>query len=170
MTLTDDIVDLTDTATKINPPLRGERDTAALFAALKDGTIDMIVTDHSPHAAEEKDREYGYAPSGFPGLETSLGVMLTDFWHTGELPLPQIIAKMTSNPARIFGLPYGTLSAGKAADVTIIDPDYRWTVDPAAFYTKCRISPFKGKKLRGKAVLTMVAGEIVMRDGRVIER
>ncbi len=166
--LTDDMVELTDTATKINPPLRSRSDTAALQEALQDGTIDMIVTDHSPHAAEEKDREYGYAPSGFPGLETSLAVMLTAFWHTGKLTLPQLIAKMTSEPARIFGLPGGSLGVGKAADVTVIDPDYRWVVDPTAFYTKCRISPFKGREMRGKAVLTMVGGKTVMRSGKVL--
>ena len=168
LTLTDDAVELTDTSTKINPPLRGKDDVAALEAALKDGTIDMIVTDHSPHANEEKDREYGNAPSGFPGLETSLAVMLTDFWHKGKMTLPFIIDKMSAAPAKVFGLPGGSLSAGSAADVTIIDPEFVWKVDPARFYTKCRYSPFNGKEMRGKAVLTMVGGRIVMRDGEII--
>ena len=168
LTLTDDVVNLTDTATKINPPLREKKDIEALLAGLKDGTIDIIVTDHSPHANEEKDREYIYAPSGFPGLETSLAVMLTEFFHTGKLDLPFIISKMSATPAKIFGLSAGTLSVGSAADIAVIDPNLEWTVNPAEFYTKCRYTPFKGKRMRGKAILTMVGGRIVMRDGKIL--
>ena len=100
LTMTDECVNLFDTSTKINPPLRTQKDCDALLEGLKDGTIDAIVTDHSPHAQEEKDREYIYAPSGFPGLETSLGIMLTDLWHTGHLDLPLIISKMSYEPAQ----------------------------------------------------------------------
>ena len=131
------------------------------------GTIDAIVTDHSPHAVEEKDREYIYAPSGFPGLETSLGVMLTDLYHTGKLDLPTIISKMTVEPAKCFGLACGTLAKGAAADVVVIDPDLEWTVDAAKFYTKGSHSPFVGKQMKGKAVLTLVDGEVAMKDGIV---
>lgn len=167
LTMTDECVTLSDTSTKINPPLRSQADCDALLAGLKDGTIDAIVTDHSPHAVEEKDREYIYAPSGFPGLETSLGVMLTDLYHTGKLDLPTIISKMTVEPAHCFGLACGTLAKGAAADVVVIDPDFEWTVDAAKFYTKGSHSPFVGKQMRGKAVLTLVDGEVAMKDGIV---
>ena len=167
LTLTDDMVNLTDTATKINPPLRSKNDAEALFAALKDGTIDIIVTDHSPHANEEKDREYIYAPSGFPGLETSLAVMLTDFYHTGKLTLTELAEKMSLNPAKIFNLAGGTLSVGAAADIAVVDTELDWTARAKDFYTKCKYSPFDGKKMKGKAVLTIVGGRIVMKDGKI---
>ena len=167
LTLTDECVTLTDTSTKINPPLRSQSDCDALLAGLKDGTIDAIVTDHSPHAEEEKDQEYMYAPSGFPGLETSLGIMLTDLCHAGKLDLPTIISKMTYEPAKCFGLSCGTLAKGAAADVVVIDPEKEWTVDAKKFYTRGTHSPFVGKKMKGKAVLTIVDGEVAMRDGIV---
>ncbi len=167
LTMTDECVNLFDTSTKINPPLRTQRDCDALLAGLKDGTIDAIVTDHSPHAQEEKDREYIYAPSGFPGLETSLGVMLTDLCQTGKLDLPTIITKMTYEPAQALGLAAGTLNTGAAADITVIDPELTWTVDEKKFYTRGSHSPFVGRQLKGRAVLTVVDGRIVMRDGQV---
>ena len=167
LTLTDECVTLSDSSTKINPPLRSQKDCDALLEGLKDGTIDAIVTDHSPHAPEEKDREYMYAPSGFPGLETSLGVMLTDFYHTGKLDLPFILSKMTYEPAQVFGLSCGTLQKGAAADVVVIDPEFAWTVEAEKFYTKGSHSPFVGKQMKGKAVLTIVDGEVVMKDGVV---
>ena len=167
LTMTDECVNLFDTSTKINPPLRTQKDCDALLEGLKDGTIDAIVTDHSPHAQEEKDREYIYAPSGFPGLETSLGIMLTDLWHTGHLDLPLIISKMSYEPAKALGLDAGTLAPGKAADVTVIDPELEWTVDAKRFYTRGSHSPFVGRQLKGKAVLTLVDGEVVMKDGVV---
>ena len=168
LTLTDECVNLFDTSTKINPPLRAQKDCEALLEGLKDGTIDAIVTDHSPHAQEEKDREYIYAPSGFPGLETSLGIMLTDLYHQGKLDLTTIVSKMTCEPAKVFGMDAGTLAVGKSADITVIDPELCWTVDEKKFYTKGSHSPFIGRKLKGKAVLTIVAGKIVMRDGEVL--
>ncbi len=168
LTLTEDCVDLTDSATKTNPPLRSQKDVDAMLAGLKDGTIDMIVTDHSPHAEEEKDVEYAYAPSGFPGLETAVGVLLTDLYHTQKADLPLLISKMTAEPARIFGLDAGTLTIGKPADLTILDPNQEWTVEEKNFYTKGTHSPFVGRRLTGKAVLTMVDGRIVMKDGKVI--
>ena len=168
LTMTDECVNLFDTSTKINPPLRTQKDCDALLAGLKDGTIDAIVTDHSPHAQEEKDREYIYAPSGFPGLETSLGIMLTDLYHTGALDLPLIISKMTYEPAQVFGMAAGTLIEGAAADITVIDPELKWTVDAKKFYTRGSHSPFVGRQLQGKAVLTLVDGEVVMRDGKVL--
>ena len=167
MTMTDECVNLFDTSTKINPPLRSQSDCDAIIEGLKDGTIDAIVTDHSPHAQEEKDREYIYAPSGFPWLETSLGVMLTDLYHTGKMDLPLIISKMTWEPAKVFGLDAGSLAAGKAADLTVIDPNLVWTVDDQKFYTRGSHSPFVGRELKGRAVMTVVDGKVVMQDGIV---
>lgn len=167
LTMTDDCVNLYDSSTKINPPLRTQADCDALLAGLKDGTIDAIVTDHSPHAQEEKDREYMFAPSGFPGLETSLGVMLTDLYHAGKLDLKTIISKMTWEPAKVFKLDAGTLNVGSAADIIVIDPDKEWIVDAKNFYTKGSHSPFIGRKLKGKAVMTFVDGKMMMRDGKV---
>lgn len=168
LTMTEECVNLFDTSTKINPPLRAQKDCEAILAGLKDGTIDAIVTDHSPHAQEEKDREYIYAPSGFPGLETSLGIMLTDLYHAGKLELPTLISKMSYEPAKVLGLTAGTLTEGAAADVTVIDPELEWQVDEKKFYTKGSHSPFAGRKLKGKAVLTVVKGQIVMQDGEVL--
>lgn len=167
LTMTDDCVNLYDSSTKINPPLRTQADCDALLAGLQDGTIDAIVTDHSPHAQEEKDREYMFAPSGFPGLETSLGVMLTDLYHAGKLDLKTIISKMTWEPAKVFKLDAGTLNVGSAADITVIDPDKEWVVDAKNFYTKGSHSPFIGRKFKGKAVMTFVDGKMMMRDGKV---
>ena len=168
--LTDDCVQLTDSSTKVNPPLRGQKDADAMLDALKDGTIDIIVSDHSPHAAEEKDREYMYAPSGFPGLETTLGLLLTELYHKGKMDLPALIAKMTSAPAALFHLHAGSLEAGMPADITVIDLDKEWVVDAEQFYTRGTHSPYVGYRLKGKAVMTVVDGRIVMRDGKVLAR
>ncbi|MBB5336182.1 dihydroorotase [Pectinatus brassicae] len=169
LTMTEDMVNLADSSTKVNPPLRTDSDVNAVLNGLLDGTIDAIVTDHAPHAVEEKDREYKYAPSGFPGLETALGVLLTDLYHTGKADLPLIIEKMSSAPAKIFGLNKGTLSKDAVADITIIDPDLEWTVDKDKFYTKGSHSPFVGRKLKGKAISTIVAGRIIMQNGIIIK-
>ena len=166
--LTDECVDPLDSSTKVNPPLRGQKDVDAMREALKDGTIDIIVSDHSPHAEEEKDREYMYAPSGFPGLETTLGLLLTELYHKGEMELPELIAKMTSLPAALFRLNAGSLGVGMPADITVIDLDQEWVVDAAAFYTRGTHSPYVGRRLKGKAVMTVVDGRIVMRDGNVL--
>ena len=160
LTMTDDLVNPTDSSTKINPPLRTKKDCDALLAGLLDGTIDMIVTDHSPHAPEEKDREYIYAPSGFPGLETALGILLTDLYHENKIDLPTLISKMTYEPAKIFKLDAGTLSVGAPADVAIIDTNLEWTVDAKKFFTRGSHSPFVGRKLKGRAVVTICNGKI----------
>ncbi|MBQ7630189.1 MAG: amidohydrolase family protein, partial [Selenomonadaceae bacterium] len=160
LTMTDDLVNPTDSSTKINPPLRTKKDCDALLAGLLDGTIDMIVTDHSPHAPEEKDREYIYAPSGFPGLETALGILLTDLYHENKIDLPTLISKMTYEPAKIFNLNAGTLNVGAPADVAIIDTNLEWTVDAKKFYTRGSHSPFVGRKLKGRAVVTICNGKI----------
>lgn len=167
MTMTDDCVKLFDSSTKINPPLREKKDNEALIEGLKDGTIDAIVTDHSPHAQEDKDKEYPFAPSGFPGLETAVGVLLTDLVEPGKVDLPTIIEKMTLGPAKILGLDRGRLAEGARADVTVIDPKLVWTVDDKKFYTRGSHSPFVGRELHGKPVLTIVDGKVVMKDGKV---
>ena len=161
LTMTDDLVNPSDASTKINPPLRTKKDCDACLTGLIDGTIDFIVTDHSPHAFEEKDREFIYAPSGFPGLETSLGVLFTELYHKGKIDLKTLISKMTCAPAQIFGLNAGTLSINSPADVTIIDPELVWTVDAKNFYTKGSHSPFIGRKFRGKVVATIVRGNLM---------
>lgn len=150
---------------RVNPPLRTSRDVAAVLAGVKDGTIDCIVTDHAPHTAEEKARGLEKAPSGMVGLETSLGITLTQLYHTGEMTLPEIIAKMTVNPVRILNLDCGRLSAGSAADLTIFDPNEEWVVDAEKFASKGRNTPFNGRTLKGKVKYTIVGGKIIYQDG-----
>lgn len=150
---------------RVNPPLRTTRDVAAILAGLKDGTIDCIVTDHAPHSEEEKARGLEQAPSGMVGLETSLGISLTQLYHTGEMTLPEVIAKMTVNPARILNLEKGRLSVGSDADLTIFDPNEEWVVDASKFASKGRNTPFNGRTLKGKVKYTIVSGTIVYQDG-----
>ena len=159
LALTDETVRTFDANAKMNPPLRTERDRLALKEALRDGTIDAIATDHAPHAAEEKQVEFDQAPFGIIGLETSLGVCWTELVEAGVLTPAQLIEKMSTNPARIHDLPAGTLAEGSAADIAVIDPSRRWTV-PATFRSKSRNSPFIGRELTGKAVLTLVSGAV----------
>ena len=168
LTLTDEACAGYSTAAKINPPLRSREHVEACRQALLDGTADAIVTDHSPHCPEEKDVEFRYAPNGFSGLETSVGVVLTDLYHTGVLSLPLIISKMSTEPARLFGLAAGTLQVGAVADVTVLDLEKQWTVDPDKFYSKGHLSPYAGKQCRGMAVATILGGRFVMREGKVI--
>lgn len=153
---------------KVNPPLRSEEDVAAIKEGLANGTIDIIVSDHAPHSQEEKS-SWGKAPFGIIGLETSLGLTLTFLVHTGLLTLNQAIDKMSHLPARIFGVQAGDLSLGASGDVTIIDPKKKWKVDARKFYSKGRNCPFDGWELQGKAVMTIVAGRIVMKDGMIIK-
>ena len=167
LSLTDEIVTMANTATKVNPPLRSRDHVEAMIQGLKDGTIDAIATDHSPHAFEEKDREYCFAPSGFSGLETALGVVLTHLYHTGLFTLSEVVERMTAAPARVMDLAEGTLSVGASADVVVFDPDAEWTVDPKEFYTKAKMTPYEGMKLKGKAVMTIVNGKVVMENGQI---
>lgn len=169
LTMTDEMVDPTDSSTKVNPPLRGEADIKAALEGLKDGTIDMIATDHSPHSQEEKDREYKFAPSGFPGFETALGVLLTDLYHKDLITLNELVNKMSYMPGKIFfDGKRGILEENAVADITIFDPELEWTVDQEKFYTKGSHSPFIGRKLTGKAIMTIVDGKIVMNNGEII--
>ena len=148
-----------DTRLKVSPPLRGADDVAAIREGLRDGTIDAIASDHAPHSSIEKEVEFEYAANGIIGLETSLGLSLK-LVEEGILSLPQIVEKMSVNPARILHLKGGTLKPGSEADITLIDPGKVWTVEVKNFRSRSRNSPFNGWPLKGKAVLTILGGEI----------
>jgi dihydroorotase len=150
-----------DTNAKMNPPLREEADREAIRQGLKDGTLDVISTDHAPHHYDAKEREFDDAPNGIIGLETSLGLAMTQLVHGGLITLPQLIARMSTDAARIFRLPGGTLRKGSVADVVILDPDLEWTVRPEDSFSKSRNTPFAGERLRGRAVTTIVRGSVV---------
>ncbi|MBM6884666.1 dihydroorotase [Pseudoflavonifractor phocaeensis] len=163
--LTEDEILTQGTMARVNPPLRTRADVEAIIEGLKDGTIDAIATDHAPHSAEEKARALTEAPSGMVGLETALGVTLTYLYHTKEMPLSDILRKMTINPACILRLPTkGRLSIGADGDMVIFDPKEEWTVDPERFASKGRNTPFAGKKLKGKVKYTIVGGKVVYQD------
>jgi dihydroorotase len=153
---------------KVNPPLRTKADVEALRQGLRDGTIDVIASDHAPHTPEEKARGWEEAPMGVIGLETTVGVVLTTLVHPGIITLSEAIERMSANPAKILGLPGGSLAVGKPADVTIIDMDKKWVVDPSAFASKGRNTPFAGWRLKGKAYATIVGGTVVMREGELL--
>jgi dihydroorotase len=157
--LTDEAVRGFNTNAKMSPPLRGMADVAAIRAGLADDTLDCIATDHAPHSILEKEVEFDRAANGIIGLETAVGLSL-ELVQGGVLTLPQLIAKLSTNPARILGVPGGTLQVGAPADITILDPDQSWTVDVQQFKSKSRNSPFHGREMTGRAVLTIVGGEI----------
>ncbi len=164
-TLTDEALWGYDTNLKVNPPLRRAADVAAVKEGLRDGTIDAIASDHAPHASTDKDVEFAYAASGMIGLETSLGLSLA-LVEEGVLGPGELVAKMSTQPAAILKRPGGTLRIGAAADVTVIDPRREWTVDPGRFRSRSRNSPFGGRTLKGKAILTIKDGEIVYQEAR----
>lgn len=161
ISLTQEAVEGYNTNAKMNPPLRTQRDVEALQQGLKDGTIDLLVTDHAPHHYDEKEREFADAPNGIVGLETALGVNVTWLLEAGILTLPQLVERMSCLPAKVFHLPGGTLAKGSVGDVTVFDPSREWTVDPARFKSKGRNTPYGGRKLRGQAERTIVGGRIV---------
>jgi dihydroorotase len=163
LSLTEEAVEGYDTNAKMNPPLRTVADVEALQAAVKDGTIDVIATDHAPHHYDEKEREFADAPNGIIGLETALAVNLTWLVHSGIIGLPLLVERMSCAPARLFKLPGGTLRKGAIGDITVFDPDAVWTVDPSRFASKGRNTPYAGRELRGLVEVTVV-------DGRVIHR
>jgi dihydroorotase len=158
--LTDEAVRSFDTNTKMSPPLRSNRHVEAVKAGLRDGTVDAIATDHAPHTIQDKEVEFDYAANGVVGLETAFGLTMSMLVEGEVLTLPQAIAHLTSEPARIFGLPKGTLSMGADADVTIVDPAREWVVDVTKSASKSRNSPFHGWKLRGQVLATIVSGKI----------
>ncbi|MBL0226282.1 MAG: dihydroorotase [Geobacteraceae bacterium] len=159
-TLTDDAVRGYNTNAKMNPPLREATDVAAIKAGLKDGTIDAIATDHAPHHLDEKDVEFDVAMNGIIGLETSLPLSLK-LVDDGVLTLGQLIEKMSCNPSNILGLSRGTLKAGAVADITVIDPVVRWTVEADKLASKSKNSPFLGWNVTGAAACTVLAGRVV---------
>ncbi|MDP2854237.1 MAG: dihydroorotase [Smithellaceae bacterium] len=158
-TLTDESLQEYDTNYKVSPPLRSASDIAAIKEGLADGTLDAIACDHAPHGRTDKEVEFEYAANGISGLETSLGLSL-NLWHDGILPLPELIAKMSCNPARILNLDKGRLAIGSDADITIINPDLPWIVDVKSFHSRGKNSPFHGRSLKGRAVMTIVGGDI----------
>jgi dihydroorotase len=161
LSLTEEAVEGYDTNAKMNPPLRTAADVEAIQQAVRDGTIDVIATDHAPHHYDEKEREFADAPNGIIGLETALAVNVTWLVASGILDLRTLIEKMSCAPARIFGLPGGTLRKGSPADVTIFDPDVEWTVDPSRFRSKGRNTPYANKRLRGRVYGTIVDGRAI---------
>ena len=164
-TLTEDAVVGFDANAKMNPPLRTADDVAAIIEGLVDGTIDAIATDHAPHHIDEKNLEFDLAMNGIVGFETALGLGITYLVKPGHLSLSQLLEKMSGNPAEILGLNKGQLRTGKPADIVIFDPDKAWTVDPAAFQSKSKNSPFGGFALYGQVEYTIVSGNIVVRQG-----
>ena len=150
-----------DTNAKMNPPLREPADVEAIRQGLKDGTIDVIASDHAPHHYDAKEREFDLAPNGIIGLETALGVAIRDLVETGVLSLPELIDRMSTRAARIFNLPGGTLAVGAPADVVVFDPTERWVVRPASFYSKSRNTPYGGATLVGRTHQTIVRGRVV---------
>jgi dihydroorotase len=165
LSLTDEAVEGYNTNAKMNPPLRSAADVEAVQQAVRDGTIDVIATDHAPHHYDEKEREFADAPNGIVGLETAFAVNMTWLVATGIIDLATLVEKMSCAPARIFRLAGGTLRRGNVADVTVFDPDAEWTVDPSRFRSKGRNTPYSGQKLKGRVHLTVVDGGVVFRQG-----
>lgn len=157
---TDDLITGFDTNTKVNPPIREEKDRQAILEGLKDGTLDCIVTDHAPHHFNDKNVEYNLAAFGISGIETSFGFAITYLYKTGVLTLPEIAAKMSGNPARILNLDGGELAEGAAADLTIADLDEEWVVDSSEFLSKGKNTPFNGRRLHGAIKYTIVDGNV----------
>ncbi len=157
---TDDVITGFDTNTKVNPPIREEKDRLAIIEGLKDGTIDAIVTDHAPHHANDKNVEYNLAAFGISGIETSFGFAVTYLYKTGILTLNQLADKMSRLPAEILSLEGGKIEEGVPADLTIADLDEEWGVDSSEFVSKGKNTPFNGRKLSGAVKYTIVDGDI----------
>jgi dihydroorotase len=160
-TLTHEACEGYNTNAKMNPPLREARDREAIRQGLRDGTIDVIASDHAPHHYDAKEREFDDAPNGIVGLETAFGLAVTELVETGLLTLPELLLRMSTRPAQIFQLPGGTLAVGAPADVVVLDPAARWIVDPAQLFSRSRNTPFGGRQLTGRAELTIVRGRVV---------
>lgn len=144
---------------KMNPPLRSREDKEAVIEGLQDGTIDVIATDHAPHTLEEKLMPIQKAPMGIVGFETSLALCITNLVDGGYLTLSQVIEKLSLNPSRILNIKQGNIKIGEPANLTVVDPDVEWIVDASKFKSKCKISPFDGKKLRGRVLAVVVNGK-----------
>lgn len=165
-TLTEAVVKDLNTNTKMNPPLRCQEDIEAIKEGLQNGTIDVIASDHAPHTKEEKAQDYKLAPFGIIGLETTLGLVISQLVNKGILSLSEALAKLTINPAKVLNLDAGELKVGKKADITIIDLHKEWVVNVNKFESKARNCPFDGWRLQGKAVITIVGGKISHRSDR----
>ena len=160
--LTDEACCGYNTNAKMSPSLRTHADQLAVIEGLKDGTLDAIATDHAPHAPHEKEQEFALAPFGMLGLETSLGLVITHLVKPGHLTLSQMVEKMSVAPAKIMGVPGGSLTVGAPADITVFDPDAEWTVDVSKFKSKSRNSVLNGVTLTGKPVMTFVGGQRII--------
>ncbi|MFO0951868.1 MAG: dihydroorotase [Isosphaeraceae bacterium] len=169
-TLTDERLRTFDSNYKMNPPLRTWADVEAVIGGLVDDTIEILATDHAPHAPEKKMRELDLAPFGIVGLETLLPITVKGLIEPGHLTWPQVIRKLTVNPARLLNIPKGTLKPGADADVTIIDPEARWKIDPEKFLSKSRNTPYGGWEVRGRAHTVIVAGEVRHSLGGIVQR
>lgn len=163
--LTDESCATYDPNLKMNPPLRGRADVEACLTGVRDGTIDCLVSDHAPHTNADKEREFQEVPFGILGLETALPLFIQALIEPRIIDWPQLVAAMSTRPARLLDVPGGNLKVGQAADITIIDPAREWTIDVEAMRSKSRNSPFDGWRVRGKAIATMVEGEVRYRDG-----
>ncbi len=170
LSLTDTLVASFDPVFKVAPPLRTRADLEALREGLADGTIDCVATDHAPHAREDKEKEFDKAPSGMLGLETALGVLITELVAPGLLSLGELIDRMSTTPARIRGLDGhgGPIQAGTPGTLVIFDPEARWVVDPARLASRSDNTPFAGRDLQGKVVHTLLRGKFTVRDGEVV--
>lgn len=162
-TLTHESCEGYNTNAKMNPPLREAADREAIRDALRDGTIDAIATDHAPHHYDAKEREFDQAPNGIIGLETAFALANSELVGGGVLTLAGLVERMSTMPARIFHLPGGSLAKGAPADVVLLDPAAEWTVNPSAFRSRSRNTPFGGRAVRGRAVTTIVRGQVVFR-------
>ncbi|MCG8502861.1 MAG: dihydroorotase [Firmicutes bacterium] len=167
-TLTDQAVDGYNTMAKMNPPLRTEKDVEAVKQGLKDGTIDVIATDHAPHHFDEKNVEFNLASNGIVGFETALSLSITYLVDTGILTMQQLLQKMCVNPAGILGLNKGSLGINRPADIIVIDKDEEFTVDVNQFQSKSKNSPYHGYTLKGTVHYTIVGGQVVVRDKMIL--
>ncbi|MFQ5584831.1 MAG: amidohydrolase family protein, partial [Calditrichia bacterium] len=158
--LTDDAVREFNTNTKMHPPLRTEDDRKAIIEGLRDGTIEVIATDHAPHASEEKEAEFIHAPFGIIGFETAFGLAMTNLVHTGVIDIFELIRKFVDNPYKILGLETPSIQKGVKANLTIFEPDAQWSVDAARSLSKCTNSPFFGYKFKGKPFATINNNQI----------
>jgi dihydroorotase len=151
----------------MSPPLRTQADIEALLAGLKDGTIDVLATDHAPHSPEKKARELDAAPNGILGLETFVPICIKALIDPGILTWSQMIQKMTIEPAKVLSIDRGTLKVGAWADVTVIDPNVEWTIDPSKFLSKSRNTPYGGWKVKGRAEQVFVNGRLAQEKSRL---